>query len=187
MNLSYYGFAFFIFMLLCFFALLCRRLFVGNNKEHILSMDEKEKKLLTLYSTMEEMMDEFNHTALAANEEIARTIKEMRTDKNSIAPPAQTAVRATQNLAPAHLYNQPTTPIAVPFYEEASLPKSPVKQESIAAFIPEALEKSERIMERPARILTLHKQGLDKVHIAKQLAVTVGEVDLVLGLAAQKK
>ena len=83
MGLSYYGFALFIFGLLCAFAFLCKNLFMCN-KGHILSIDKKERKLLTLYRAMEDMLNEFNQTALVATTEMKRYIAEMHTSTADI-------------------------------------------------------------------------------------------------------
>lgn len=188
MGLSYYGFAFFIFILLCIFALLCKRLYRGDRKDYVQNMDEKEKKLLALYSTMEDMMDEFNQTALTANDEMARHIKEIHKTKAVERFAMQTAVPSVP--AFAYSQNQIPSPAVISPYEDITLTMTPavsVKDDFVPAFLPETLERSERVLERSARILSLYNQGIDRVNIAKQLAATISEVDLVLGLAAQKK
>jgi hypothetical protein len=189
MGLTYYGFALFIFMLLCIFALLCKHLFM-HNKGHIQNLDEKEKKLLTFYSTMEDMMDEFNQTALAANEEMNRHIAAMRNVKSAAyqapAPPA--ARSAAFTAPPAPTLPPLTRPPAPPVEDMRSATAGLFDASALSAYgLLNGAAKENSPASRPARILALHEQGLDRVHIAKQLSVTLSEVDLVLGLAMQRK
>ena len=197
MGLSYYGFAFFIFLLLCIFAMLCRHLFIRNKGNVQSVLDEKEKKLLTLYSTMEDMMDEFNDTAMAASMEINRQIVEMRNIKPSMhqAAPAPAARATTPAIpmpaaAPPAMPTVPLPPIPVAPTEDAQ-PVAPPKPAAAPAFSqfepPEATIDPKRPPDRPSHILSMHKQGMDRMHIAKQLSVTLSEVDLVLGIASQKR
>jgi hypothetical protein len=175
MELSYYGFALFIFILLCAFSLLCKRLFRYDSNWHMQNMDEKEKKLLTLYSTMEDMMDEFNQTALAANEEMNRHIAQMRTLKAGAAqappPPA---------VSPAPLPPMPAVAAGDIFAGAAS---AAATDDFAPLTLPGVNARTERMADRPARILALHRKGMDRLNIAKELSVTLSEVDLVLGLA----
>jgi hypothetical protein len=63
----------------------------------------------------------------------------------------------------------------------------PAAEEFFPLTLPGINVKTERLAEdRQSRILSLHRQGLDRLNIAKGLAVTVSEVDLVLGLAAHR-
>ena len=181
MGLSYYGFAFFVFVLLCVLALLCKRLFL-RGKGQIQNMDEKEKKLLALYSTMEDMMDEFNQTAQAAREEMNRHIEQMRNVKADARQAAPISAAKTTYAPPPP--TQPNTP-AAPAQETRNVNKPPAKAQENTPPFPQGA--TERLVDRPAQILSLHKQGMDRLHIAKQLSVTLSEVDLVLGIAGQKK
>lgn len=178
MELSYYFFAFFIFLLLCSFALLCRILFLRGRRERQ-NYDEKEKKLLTLYSTMEDMMDEFNQTALKASEEMNRHITEIRSIKVSARPTPPYVVRQPSPPPPP----PPTPPMSSLAAGEMRINAPPSPHDYAAQPATEAAPKGERL---PDRILSLHEEGLDRLHIAERLAVTMGEVDLVLGIAKQK-
>ena len=207
MGITYYGFAFFVFSLLCLLALLCKHLFIHNKGNERL-LDEKEKKLLALYNTMEKMMDEFNKTALAAEEEMNHHIKEIRKVKAGIRqaplPPAiHTAPPAAARFTPSPPAPEQNPPPAAPAKEQtaalakeqmaaaakeqmAAAASAPISADFSPLSLPEVTVK-ERPAERPARILALYKQGLDRIRIAKQLSVTLSEVDLVLGLAAQRE
>ena len=104
MGLSYYGFALFIFGLLCAFAFLCKNLFMCN-KGQIQRIDKKERKLLTLYRAMEDMLNEFNQTASAATTEMKRYIAEMHTSKpDMLQAPVQPMIKsaATPPLPASH-------------------------------------------------------------------------------------
>jgi hypothetical protein len=185
MGLAYYGFAFFVFVLLCVFAILCKFLFT-RNKVQRQNFDEKEKKLLTLYSTMEDMMDEFNYTALAANEEINRQILELR---NTRPAARQTPPQATERPAPTPPPTPPQAPLHPAMSAENTQPvlvAEPATQDFTPLSLPGVTIKESSPASRPSRIVALHKQGMERIRIAKELSVTLSEVDLVLGLAAQK-
>lgn len=219
MGLAEYVFAFFIFMLACVFMLLCKYLF-GRTKNHLRALDEKEKKLLSLYSTLEDMMDEFNDSALQANSELGHHIAEMRNVAASLrnnpaqlvqaqtvqAAPPQAALpqAAGQTLHPQaqtapppvgpqtqarHRGAAPPRPNSGPSFEAPLFEViSEIPAAAAAAPNPANAAKSRKTeADRPARILALHKNGMDRLHIAKELSVTLSEVDLVLGIAGQRK
>lgn len=179
MELSYYGFAFFIFVLLCSFALLCRVIFLRGKAERQ-NFDEKEKKLLALYSTMEEMMDEFNQTALSATEEMTRRVTEMRSARVNMGQPPP----PRQTLPPLPPPINTPMPSMVAEDMRSSSPVSSTPENFISLAPREKNASTERLPDRHTRILALHDAGLDRLNIAEQLSVTLGEVDLVLGLAA---
>jgi hypothetical protein len=194
MGPSSYGFAFFVFLLLCVFALLCKVLFLRDKSFVRKMLDDKEKKLLTLYGSMEDMMDEFNQTALAANEEINRHINKMHNAKAAIEqtpPPPPVRPAAVPPPAPA-IVPLPVMPAAeinfgLGLTATPTVPATPAAQEFNRLTLPEVKIKKEQQPTRPTRILALHNQGMDRLHIAKELAVTLSELDLVLGLAKKAR
>ena len=193
MGLTGYGFALFIFILACLFALLCKYLFAGV-KNQLLVLDEKEKKLLTFYATLEEMMDEFNDSAVLANGELARQMTEMRNMVASLRspPPSPPVPAAVIPARPAPALHIPATP------PKAAPPLSPAVSNDFEmpvfkvfsttpAPAPEIAEAEDKpAPNRQARILSLRQNGLDRVQIARELSVTLSEVDLVLGIAGQR-
>ncbi|MCL2496258.1 MAG: hypothetical protein FWF04_02435 [Clostridiales bacterium] len=192
MGLTGYGFALFIFILACLFALLCKYLFAGA-KSHMLALDEKEKKLLTFYSTLEEMMDEFNDSAAQANSELARQAEEIRGIAAGLRSP-----QAVAAVADAHARQAPPPPMPAaqpPARPKPAPPISPAGDNGEASLykalgvsLPRAKEATENkpAPDRHARILSMRQNGLDRMQIARELCVTLSEVDLVLGMAGRK-
>ncbi|MCL1817201.1 MAG: hypothetical protein FWG43_06345, partial [Clostridiales bacterium] len=74
-------------------------------------------------------------------------------------------------------------PLSVP--EVTIKPDAANKNDTLAVIKSKVAANKDRILERPAKILALHNAGLDRLHIAQELSITLSEVDLVLGLAAQ--
>ncbi len=181
MTSSIYLFVFYVFALLCIFALICKCLFAKSRK-NLLSLAEKEKKLLALYSTMEELIDDFNSSTEASKRELDSRIREIR----ELAINSKTQVE--NNLA---LFQQANLELK----HEMSLKKQQ-KQQKIALAKEEEPVKAPNFPKissvpeisstnRSAMIVNLHDDGFDRLQIAKELAVTVNEVDLVLGIAAK--
>ena len=79
----------------------------------------------------------------------------------------------------------PAAPATDPALNRPAL--APEPQDFTPLTLPEVTVKEERIPDRSSRIVALREAGMDRLHIAKQLSVTLSEVDLVLGIAAQKK
>jgi len=69
MGIQYYAFALFVSGLICLIAVLCKVLFADFRRQHKL-LDEKETKLLELYRTVENIMEEFSDQAKATADEI---------------------------------------------------------------------------------------------------------------------
>jgi len=189
--LSYYGFAFFIFFLLCILALICSYLFT-RRRNNMQALNEKEKKLLALYSTLEDMMDEFNDTAKTAHAEISHRMDDFNASMQGALREMNRRAGEIRNVAVSLQQNSalPEMPLDLSPGPAYTLPDENIGPAVAGVETPSFMPLSPletAVGDRSARILSLHKQGMDRVHIAKELAVTLSEVDLVLGLAAQKK
>ena len=57
LGIEYYAFAFYVFILVCIIILICRAAFSKFKNKNV--FEEKEAKLLKLYQTVEDAMDEF--------------------------------------------------------------------------------------------------------------------------------
>ncbi len=180
MTSSMYIFGFYVFALLCIFALICKCLFAKTRK-NLLSLAEKEKKLLALYSTMEELIDDFNSGTEASKRELDSRIREIRElainsktqVENNLALFQQANLELKQEIA-----QKKPQPIVFAREEEPAIPKAPNFPK--ISSVPEISSAN-----RSAMIVDLHNDGFDRLQIAKELAVTVNEVDLVLGIAAK--
>ena len=193
MTLTGYGFALFIFILACLFAMLCKYLF-ARSKMHMMMLNEKEKKLLTFYSTLEDMMDEFNGSVLKANNEIEQQVAEML----NIASTVRANVQAASSVLPAPQRQAPATQTSATQANTWQMPQptsAPVNNTGYETpkFTPfavttlaEAEEGKDNRAGRHARILALWQHGYTRAQIARELSITLSEVDLVLGIAGQR-
>ena len=207
MEIKYYAFALFITGLLCLVAILCRVLFADLRRQHKL-LDEKESKLLELYRTIENIVDEFNEQYKAALDEIAES--ENRAAKrlsSMIPPPAPPQVReAPEEKKPRQdAHDNGRMRVASEVLERAERivkrnslvqPAVPSAERGGAVFqrlfdetVNEALEPAQDEAPKATRtktILALAGNGKTKPQIAKELGITQNEVELVLGLTARK-
>ncbi len=76
MELKYYGFAFFIFVLICLLMVLYNFLFSDLKRQRKL-LDEKENKLLRFYQSVEEALDDFNDSVEKSFSEMDSRLKEL--------------------------------------------------------------------------------------------------------------
>jgi len=92
MGIEYYAFALFVSGLICLIAVLFRVLFADVKRQQKL-LDEKETKLLQLYRTVENIMEEFADQAKATTDELKE--HEIRLSKRdlSAAPPPEPAIK----------------------------------------------------------------------------------------------
>lgn len=198
MGLQWYLFATYVFVLLCLLVLLCNYLFADLKRQKKL-LDEKESKLLKLYSGLESTMDEFSDTVTAARTEwdqrhaqlqaLAREVTGAAANARQ-APPARAAAPAPE---PAP---RKRTPKPAPSPEEPLIPAeeeagfqllfeqaSAVEEQPAAA--PAESQPEARRQRGPTRhdnILSLYEEGKTRTQIAQELGITQNEVDLVIGI-----
>jgi len=210
MGLEYYAFALFIAGLICLIAVLFKVLFSNVKQQHKL-LDEKETKLLQLYNTVENIMEEFNDQVKATTEELKeyekRTtarIAAFAATPAPVQPEIATAIRkerlpraervdsgriraASEVLARAErinridAYKAPST--------TANNPKGAVFQRffnDTAAETPPPAEEPPSQQQRNEAILRLAGEGRTHAQIASELGITQNEVKLVIGLTGGK-
>jgi hypothetical protein len=214
MRLEYYFFALFIAALACLVAILCKVLFADSRRQNKL-LDEKEKKLLDLYRSVETIMEEFNDQAKAA-------IDEMREYESRASIRAVTQTAAPQPQPPPEKKEQKER---LPRADEAEADSSGrIKAAS------DALERADKLVngkaakktpapaasagsgdkpvfqrlfddtadetkppaneaeakqQRTEKILAMSKDGKKVAHIAKELGITQNEVKLVIELGGK--
>ena len=76
MEIGYYGFAFFVFILVCLLMILYNYLFSDMKRQKKL-LDEKENKLLRLYQSVEEALDDFHDSVEGSHGEITQQLREL--------------------------------------------------------------------------------------------------------------
>ncbi|MDR1117319.1 MAG: helix-turn-helix domain-containing protein [Oscillospiraceae bacterium] len=184
MGLEYYGFAFFIFVLICAVVLLCNYLFSDVKRQHKL-LDEKETKLLRLYQTIEDVLDEFYDSVEESKNEMKKTmleiesLKEVRKKEQILSSPdaARDTAAGTRRRQTA-----PPERRTAPFRETADAPPV-IDFKGILSGAEEETGKSAAESKNTHNsILELAEQGKARSQIAKELNITQSEVDLVIGI-----
>ena len=206
MGIEYYAFALFVAGLISLIAILCKVLFADLRRQHKL-LDEKETKLLQLYRTVENIMEEFA-------DQVRTTTEEIKEQESRLAQRA-----ASIAAAPEPARKEPAE----------KLPRSVTVDSTRIRAASEVLERAERIIksdalknhaaaggngsssgavfqrffdetaaEQPApeaekngaqtrteAILALAAEGKTEAQIASELGITRYEVRLVVGLKKQ--
>ena len=185
MGIDNYVFAIFIFVLICAVLVICRALFF-NMKKQKLQLDEKEAKLLKLYQTVEDAMDEFFDMTEDAKADMAEEAKklsalaagiyktrEATSSQSFKSGPADPVIRVSEDQLKEQL----------PHPKEETLPMQDFSEtlskaaESVGVANP--LRPPPSIKEN---ILRLSEEGKTRKDIAKKLNITQNEVELVVGM-----
>ena len=239
MEIGYYGFAFFVFILVCLLMILYNYLFSDMKRQKKL-LDEKENKLLRLYQSVEEALDDFHDSVEGSHGEITQQLRELgelhaeverglsgaaahapsrieRVDAPRSHPAAPVAARPAPVQPTAEppaqaIHQEPVASLAdsigqaaniralapppvAPSAAAAPAPATPVASaDSQMAPPPVFRQVMEAVMEveppavpaAPARneqILRLTREGRSSSQIAKELGITLSEVELVIGMS----
>jgi len=127
MGIEYYAFALFVAGLISLIAILCKVLFADLKRQHKL-LDEKETKLLQLYHTVENIMEEFA-------DQVRTTTEEMKEQEDRLALRA-----ASIAIAPEPAKKEPAE----------KLPRSVTVDSTRIRAASEVLERAERIIRSDA-------------------------------------
>jgi len=204
MVIEHYAFALFIAGLVCLVVILAKVLFSDLKRQHKL-LDEKESKLLQLYSTVENIMEEFAEQAKVTADEIKEFESRVAMRAASITLPLE-AVKDEQvieKLPAARPVTVDSTRIraASEVLERAErivksdTVKPPVKNTQptgavFQSFFDETAETAPPLPEaannkksRNEMIMELASQGKSDPQIASELGITQNEVRLILDLS----
>jgi len=205
MGIDYYAFALFISGLVCLIAVLFRVLFADVKRQHKL-LDEKETKLLQLYRTVENIMEEFADQVKATTDELKEHESRLAKRDLSAAPPPEPAKKepAAEKLPRSVTVDSSRIRAASEVLERAERiiksdtlkpPASYGKgngnanggvvfqrffDESVSE-LPEPPAAAEK-KTRKESILELAAEGKTDAQIASELGITRNEVKLVIGL-----
>ena len=206
MGIDYYAFALFISGLVCLIAVLFRVLFADVKRQHKL-LDEKETKLLQLYRTVENIMEEFADQVKATTDELKEHENRLAKRDLSAAPPPEPAKKepAAEKLPRSVTVDSSRIRAASEVLERAEriikgdTLKPPASSgisngganggavfqrffdESVSEQ-PEPPEAADEKKTRKESILELAAEGKTDAQIASELGITRNEVRLVIGL-----
>lgn len=207
MGIEYYGFVAFVFLLICLLALLCNHLFSDVRRQKKL-LDEKESKILRLYQSLEDSMDEFNDSVAANQKELEAHKEELKLQKQELYAYMKSLRTSTSSREPEpSAVTAPNLRTALPKQEEVKEAKEPgetpkrtarTKKSSGAEGEKEPSPKKERAKSSLSpnvafdpkinqRVMDLQAEGRNRNQIAQELKITLSEVDLVIGLSNLQK
>lgn len=184
MGLEHYGFAFYIFILVCGVLFVYRQFFSDIRQQQKL-LDEKESKLLKLYRSLEDVMEEFYDSAEQAKGELNEKMRTFEREFKMMPTPlkrpdpAEPAARPVQPQQPAPVRREAPAPGGQPDFRQSF---QAAHEQAPAAAPPPRQEEASPWIGMRGEILRLAKEGKDRAQIAKELNITQNEVSLVLGL-----
>ena len=200
MGIEYYAFALFISGLICLIAILCKVLFADIKRQQKL-LDEKETKLLQLYRTVENIMEEFADQVKATTEELKEHESRLAKRDLSVGPP-EAAKKEPGVPMPSRSVTVDSSRIraASEVLERAERiikgdtlkpPASAGKNNGgvvFQRFFDESVSEQPEpppvngTRTRKEMILALAAEGKTEAQIASELGITRNEVKLVIGL-----
>ena len=179
MGIEYYGFAFFIFVLICIVIFLCSYLFSDLKRQKKL-LDEKETKLLKLYLSLEDAMDEFYDSIAESKEEIDARFQKLQT---AVESDLKTLSTRAVVLEERKEFVQKPEGEQNPDFPKTAQETAKVDFRAVLEQQPQESAKGEETAKtRHESILLLAKQGKNYMQIAKELNITQTEVSLVVGM-----
>lgn len=176
MDLSYYVFATYVFVLVCACLWLFGRVAGRKKGGRDAAGYEKEQKLFALYQNVEDMLAGFEEYVQETQAEADRNVGEMRRmleEAKSLTAQLKAMGAAAQNPQPVG------APEIRPEPEALHIVAPPVAGEGEPIRIAPAL----RISRTGSRVLELKNNGFDQSEIARKLGISVREVSLAMKIA----
>ena len=210
MGIEYYAFALFIAGLICLIAVLLKVLFSNVKRQHKM-LDERETKLLQLYQSVENIMEEFNDQVRATMEELreyeTRAVKReavlaMRSEAAAAEPvkteqfeklPRAERIDSNRLKAAGDVIARAERIVKRETLKGQEVPERSDNGNVFQRLFDETAEEAAAEMketagkqERKETILALAEEGKTDAQIAKELGITQNEVKLVIGLTRRK-
>jgi DNA-directed RNA polymerase specialized sigma24 family protein len=184
MSADYYVFAFYEFLLICVILLLCRALFSRAKKQKA-KLEEKEAKLLKLYQTVEDAMDELYDLASESKSEIEEALNKLSSLMGSLAKaeiggPGTPSLKADASETEFQKDRRDGVKQTDGDRERFREPIKPDKEQTRPTSAADQAER--RYATRAEIILERSRSGKTSAQIAKELGITLNEVDLVIGM-----
>jgi hypothetical protein len=168
---DHYAFALYIFALLCVTLLLIKLLFSGT-KTQMKLLEEKQAELLRLYRMVEGAIEEYYDQVNESKDEIRNLGRLHLPEQIQPSKPLQSALHFP---APE---KSPPSPEVIPLFQHVV--------DELVSDDPLVTQQQDG-ENRRANILRLLDKNLDKTQIAKQLGVTVTEVEIIADLRADSR
>lgn len=183
MGIEYYGFALFVFVLICIIIILCKRLFADVKAQRKL-LEDKEIKLLQIYQTLEDAMDEFYDLVAESKSELDEKYRSLYTAVDEAKADSAAPGASERAVIAPEQEDGLSDPAKRSALEEAAGRRGGFG-EILAESAGHAAEEEEEAMPAERKhesIIEMAKDGMSRAEIAKTLKITQNEVDLVIGM-----
>lgn len=171
MDITYYSFAFFVFVLLCILVWFYGRV---TRKKADPGSQEKEQRLFRLYQNIEDMMAGFEEYAESAKKEISEGLGKLNAALGETKSAPVQPVKQPEYVKPAE-YSSPPGYVKPTEYARPSEYVNTPEQ-------PAARQQDESKLKTEERISLLIQRGLNKGEIAKELGLSIREVSLIMDI-----
>ena len=192
MELHYYLFASYLFVLVLVLIFVCKYLFADVKRQRRM-LDEKEKQLLSTFRTLEDAMDDYYALAEEAKGELEERSREL---ENRLLMQMLTVQGASATQQPEV---QPQGQGDVVVERLVEIPKKPAAKKSVKAtalkteprdenqigfeqLFSDAISNISAKSQLREKIVEMSRGGLSRAEIAKALKITQNEVELVTGM-----
>ncbi|MDR0936660.1 MAG: hypothetical protein LBM98_08275 [Oscillospiraceae bacterium] len=176
--LPYMILAFFIFILVCVGLVLWRYLFAGLKDERLF-IELKQAELETLLTTVRAEVDDFFDLAAEDKAEIIEERKKIAALVAGLAVPGVTIPIAKEEPAALPDFQTAIDLAAKRQQEPEEPPKAPEPPETPPATV-EPVSTAAQLHSRKDKIQDLSNEGFDRIEIARDLGITLNEVDLAM-------
>jgi hypothetical protein len=166
-DITYYLFAFFVFILVCIAIVLFKKI-KNPNDVNDNTFHEKEKRLFKLYQNIEDMMTSAEEYMEEARNSIAvdkKEIQEIEYKVDELYKTIQLDIKNNKEYFESIKEEIPisnTNNVSTPIAKTQPVVKSQMSKNELVKY--------------------LHEEGLDTEEISKELGISKGEVELIIGL-----
>ena len=184
MEMNYYLFASYLFVLICVLVIVCKYLFADVKRQRKM-LDEKEKQLLDTFRTLEDAMDDYYALVEQAKDELASKSRELenRLFLTDIEPQQEQLPDIdTVQFSKAAKKAVTKKPVKMP----VSKPE-PTDENQLAfdQLFTNAISNVSVKTQLHDKVIDMTKQGRSRAEIAKTLKITQNEVELILGMSSR--
>lgn len=166
MDLTYYTFSFYVFLLACALIWFYGRV-IRKAKKEDKSSYEKEQRLFKMYQNVEDMLNMFEEYSESAKSEISKSLEQARSLIENTKKPPEKRDKPVEHISVPASVPPETSGVTEIIKENKKPAKSPEKSNDMKA---------------GDMIPLLLSRGMNKSEIAKELGLSVREVSLILDI-----
>ncbi len=143
-----------------------------SNQQKIKAQEDQSEKLFHMYQNIEDLMDSFEEYVEEVRSSIhgeIETIRKERQELEALMVQAREIATVSREIKPRH-----QKPLIIKTIHEEDMPKQPPREEK-----PAVVDIKQG---RAQRIVEMRKNGKPADQIAKELGISMGEVNMSIGL-----